>query len=276
MKCLITLCSILFSSLLHAQSHRVMDTIYANEHMNVALFFPSSIQQAIAGSTKFVFTYNREKEQHFGLLQATPGPNSNLLVIDSGGAIYSYIITYKRQLTKLTYFISTTESIGNAKGSEQIAQHSISLAIDPGFDKTKYKDFCSELLQQKASSKKLKRRVDGMELRLKKIIFDREELYFVIQIENKSSLDFDINFLHMGIETRKKGQNRSLQYVKQHPLYVHAMPTKITKSNASELVIVVPKFSISKERVVVLTLNERQGERNLKLLIPSKFINHPN
>ena len=75
-----------------------LDTIYANDEKNVALFFPDPIRQGITGSDNFVFTYNREKQQYFGLLQAKPGKESNLLVINQNGSIFSYIVRYKEQL----------------------------------------------------------------------------------------------------------------------------------------------------------------------------------
>ena len=65
-----------------AQAIKTLDTIYANDQKNVALFFPEPIRQGITGSDNFVFTYNREKEQYFGLLQAKPGKESNLLVVN--------------------------------------------------------------------------------------------------------------------------------------------------------------------------------------------------
>ncbi len=86
-----------------AQHSDALDTIYANDQNNVALFFPEPIRQGITGSENFVFTYNREKEQYFGLLQATPGKESNLLIINQNGAIFSYIVRYKKQLSKLNY-----------------------------------------------------------------------------------------------------------------------------------------------------------------------------
>jgi len=82
----------------------VLDTIYANEHKNVALFFPEPIRQGITGTENFVFTYNREKYQHLELLQATPGKESNLLVISTNGSIFSYILKYSERLDKLNYF----------------------------------------------------------------------------------------------------------------------------------------------------------------------------
>ena len=99
---------------MHKQ-HTVLDTIYANDTKNVALFFPEPIRQGITGSDNFVFTYNREREQYFGLLQAKPGKESNLLVVNRNGSIFSYIVSYKKQLSKLNYFIPLSNSIGNEK-----------------------------------------------------------------------------------------------------------------------------------------------------------------
>src|SRR5690606_5862133 len=86
------------------QAQKPLDTIYANDKKNVALFFPESIVQGITGASHFVFSYNREKEQYFGLLQAQPGEESNLLVVTDGGAVYSYILKYADTLPELNYF----------------------------------------------------------------------------------------------------------------------------------------------------------------------------
>ncbi|GAL65136.1 conjugative transposon protein TraN [Algibacter lectus] len=106
---------IIVSVSMNGQTTNILDTIYANDTKNVALFFPEPIRQGITGLENFVFTYNREKEQYFGLLQAKQGKESNLLVININGAIFSYIVRYKAQLSKLNYFIPMTSSIGNEK-----------------------------------------------------------------------------------------------------------------------------------------------------------------
>jgi len=53
-----------------------VDTIYAHEQKAVAMFFPNPIRQGLTGSSNCAFSYNRDKEQDFGLLQATPGEES--------------------------------------------------------------------------------------------------------------------------------------------------------------------------------------------------------
>ena len=80
MKKYINILTLIFVSVsMNAQTTSILDTIYANDTKNVALFFPEPIRQGITGSENFVFTYNREKEQYFGLLQAKQGKESNLL-----------------------------------------------------------------------------------------------------------------------------------------------------------------------------------------------------
>ncbi|MCB0447603.1 MAG: conjugal transfer protein, partial [Gelidibacter sp.] len=96
MKTILILMLVIFSNSLIAQ--KALDTIYVNDQKNVAMFFPEPIRQGITGKDNFVFTYNREKAQYFGLLQATPGPDSNLLAITNDGMVYSYILKYKEQL----------------------------------------------------------------------------------------------------------------------------------------------------------------------------------
>lgn len=268
----IVLCVTAFAK---AQNKEVLDTIYANDHKNVALFFPNPIRQGITGSENFVFTYNREQEQYFGLLQAQPGNESNLLIINNNGSIFSYIVKYKEELSRLNYFIPLSNAIGNEKPKKD--QLTTTEKQEPRFDKSKYYErFCSYLLQRKERIGRLKKRNNGIILTVENIVFDKEELYFVIKIENRSSLDYDLNFLNLSIETRKKGKKKSVQSLYQEPNFTYKLPEKIKENESKTLVYVLPKFSISNVRSVVLELNETNGERNIKLKISNEHINNPN
>ena len=253
-----------------------LDTIYANETKNVALFFPEPIRQGVTGSDNFVFTYNREKEQYFGLLQATPGKESNLLIINRNGAIFSYIVRYRKQLSKLNYFVSQSSSIGNEKpiiiDTTEVTEVE-NLVDNSTFYYTK---FSSYLLERKQRIGTIQKRNESIVLSVENIVFDKEELYFVIQIENKSSLDYDLNFLNLSLETRQKGKRKSLQKLFQKPIFKHNVPSRIAEGEVVKLVYVMPKFSISNDRRLVVELNEKNGERDLKLKVSHKYINNPN
>ena len=201
----------LISALAEAQTTEILDTIYANDTKNVALFFPEPIRQGITGSENFVFTYNREKEQYFGLLQAQPGKESNLLVINRNGSIFSYIVRYEAQLSKLNYFVPLSNSIGNEKPklADSIQTKTSEKSIDN--DTYYYQKFCS----------------------------------------------------YLSIETRQKGKKKSLQRLYQEPIFKHHLPSKIAVNETVRFIYIMPKFSLSNDRRVILELNEKAGERNI-------------
>ena len=268
---------IIVSAFAKAQQQPIsLDTIYANDTKNVALFFPEPIRQGITGSDNFVFTYNREKEQYFGLLQAKPGKESNLLVINRNGSIFSYIVRYKKQLSKLNYFIPLSNSIGNEKPivTDSVLVESSEELVDNST--YYYQKFCSYLLNRKQRIGRIKKRSEGIILNVENIVFDKDELYFVIEIENNSTLDYDLNFLNLSIETRQKGKRKSLQRLYKEPIYKHNLPSKIKESETVRFVYVMPKISLSNDRRAILELNEKDGERNIEMKLSHRYINNPN
>ncbi|MDO6761638.1 DUF4138 domain-containing protein [Tamlana sp. 2_MG-2023] len=276
MKSILAILLMFSFSLMKAQTTEILDTIYANDTKNVSLFFPEPIRQGITGSENFVFTYNREKEQYFGLLQAKPGKESNLLVINRNGSIFSYIVRYKAQLSKFNYFIPLSHSIGNErpKGTEPIQKE---LAKDSIDNKTfYYEKFCAYLLNKREYLGRNTSRFDGVILRLENIVFDKQELYFVIQIRNNSTLDYDLNFLKFSIETRQKGKKKSVQRLPLDPNLIYNLPSKVEKNGFARFIYVMPKFSTSNNRRMILELNEKDGERNIKMKVSHKYINNPN
>ncbi|MFB9053093.1 DUF4138 domain-containing protein [Formosa undariae] len=283
MKPFISISSLLFSlssvtTFAQGTIHKniAVDTIYANDTKNVALFFPEPIRQGITGADHFIFTFNRETENHLGLLQAKPGKESNLLVINKNGSIFSYIVKYKRELSQFNYFIPLSNSIGNERPETLNPKPTDSVEPKINSRDYYYQRFCDYLLERQQNLGKINKQYQGIELSVDNIVFDTEELYFVIQIKNKSSLDFDLNFLKLSVETRQKGKQKSLQRLYFEPIYIQNMPSKIARQETTKLVYVLPKFSLSNDRRAILELNEKKGERNIELKISHRFINHPN
>lgn len=282
--------SLILSIILVAFSHsRInaqveLDTIYANDIKNVALFFPEPIQQGIAGSDNFVLTYNREKEQTFALLQATPGKESNLLVISNSGAVFSYIVKYSEELQNLNYFIEKSGSIGNVN---RVLVDSENVKIETDLplneeikssliDRIYLKKFSSYLLNKSATSVKLRKRNEKIVLKLEDIVFHKDHLYFVMEIQNRSAIDYEMNFLKVSVKTRKNGKKKSMQNLIMDPVFKYDMPDKIGVGESARFVYAMPKFSIADDKLVMLDLNERNGERNMKLKIKQRFVNNPN
>ena len=172
MKTYLLISAILLTGIqLYSQKAERLDTIFANEHKNVALFFPQPISQGITGASHFVFSHNRERQQYFGLLQAKPGTESNLLVIDAGGSVYSYILKYRKDLSRLNYFIQGTERIGNAKPDRPGPAKKVEPKRNQFDRETHYRNFCFYLLNKKERIGRVKKRNQGIILSVENIVF---------------------------------------------------------------------------------------------------------
>lgn len=262
MKTFITLLLLLF--IMSIQAQKPLDTIYANDRKNVSLFFPNPIRQGITGASNFVFTYNREKEQYFGLLQAKPGTESNLLAVTSDGKVYSYILKYSDKLLKLNYFIHEDESIGNESPVMKTPKTENNIATSK-MDRTAYFGRASEYLLKSSSETIATKCKKGIRLRLRKMAYDASEVYLVMEVRNKSGIDFEIDYLNVYRTNGNNKRKASYQRLRQEVVYKHKMPNAIADGKSQRFVFVLPKFVLGDNEKLMLELKERNGSRKVVL-----------
>ena len=259
--------TLLFLSLalsISISAQQPLDTIYANEQKNVALFFPSPIRQGITGGSHFVFTYNREKEQYFGLLQAKPGSESNLLTVTSDGSVYSYILQYSEKLSKLNYFVAANESIGNeAPLDKPVLQSKKNIVTDenkiPYFQRA-----CNSLLKPKSQVIATERK-QGIKLELEQMVYDGSEVYLVIKIKNTSGINFEIDYLNVYRINGNNKRKASCQHLPQAVIYQHNSSNIILNGQSQQFVYVLPKFVLGDNEKLMLELKELNGSRKVIL-----------
>ncbi len=264
-----------------AKEPQQLDTIYANNTMNMALFFPSDIRQGIVGSENFVFTYNREKGQTLGLLKATKGEQSNLLVITTDGKVYSYIIKYADSLAELNRFVSLFESIGDEKsGRSRVSsgQDSISSQITEeegksidsiSVGKGKYsKEFieksCASLLKR-PERKNIVKRKNGMSLSIKNFVYYKDLVFMQFEIKNESGIDFDVDTLEVFKAIGNNKRKSSYQELAINPIHIYRMPEKVRHGGTARFVYVMKKFTLGDSEKVLIQANESNGSRQITL-----------
>ncbi|MCM4152026.1 MAG: DUF4138 domain-containing protein [Arenibacter sp.] len=273
MKKLIPLLGLLIiMATLEAQNGKVIDTIYANEQKTVSLFFPGPIRQGVTGASNFAFSFNREKAQYFGLLQATPGEESNLLVVTQDGGIYSYLLRYSQKLERLNYFIAGSESIGNERTGPTILPHqelsSIDLDTIPNSDKAlDYPKLCSQLLRNPRPFDQIKYK-DGVTIGMTKSIYYLNEVYVVFEIDNDSQIDFEINTLNLYKANGTKKRKASYQELLLSPIYQYKVPLTVPKGQQVQFVCVYPKFTLGVREKLLVKLEELNGARDVLVKRP--------
>lgn len=253
-----------------------LKTIFTNEKDAVALFFPSTIGQALTGSENFTFSYNRESPQHVGIVQGVKGNRSNLLIITENGDVFSYWLAYRKVLDTLNYFVAGTERIGNETPAYNLSRmYSVPKNVSlkkPAPTKTDtlryhkeyFRKFSSYHLKHNDNLLK-KRRKKGLFLRLRDLIYVKTEVYVVIEIRNRSGIDLEMDYLKI---LKVHGNNRRKSSYQKLPLdilYRHNFPDKVKDGESASFVVVLPKFTLGDSEKLMLELSELHGSRNIRL-----------
>ena len=251
----------------NSQNGKVMDTIYANEQMTVSLFFPDPIRQGVTGSSNYAFSFNRERAQYFGLLQATPGEESNLLVVTQDGGVYSYLLRYSQKLEKLNYFIDNSDRIGHERaGPSMVSQVKLSLAdsdtIPTSDEFVDYPKLCSQLLRNPRPFDQIKYK-DGVTISMTKSIYYANDVYVVFEIENGSQIDFEINTLNLYKVNGNNKRKASYQELLLPPIFQFQMPQLVPKGQTIQFVCVYPKFTLGAREKLLVKLEELHGNRDV-------------
>ena len=247
------------------------DTLYANQTHNLALFFPSPIRQAVTGSENFTFSYDRERAKPFGLLQASPGTKSNLLVITSDGSAYSFLLEFQEQLQALNRFVAADESIGNEKGSLESVSDTIFRAkpmfpLDNSVLKyrdeyfKKFSSYHTKQSHQPLASKRKK----GLIVRLLNMVYNRQEVYAILEIENRSDIDFEVDYMKIFKANGNKRRKSSYQKTAIVPIYTYNAPEIVKLDESKRFALVFSKFTLGESERLLGELKEFNGSRIIR------------
>ncbi|SNY99540.1 DUF4138 domain-containing protein [Flagellimonas pacifica] len=250
---------------------KAQENLYANESHVVTLFFPSPIRQALTGAEHFTFSYNRDSGQHFGILQANKGDDSNLLVLTADGRAYAYGLSYSKHLPITHHFIEVGESIGRETETKVT---SIPLVCDtiPKIELTKRIDAEKEMvvkgaeyvLGRKTEILKTKRK-NGLILRLKELFYHADQVYVELEIQNRSEIDFELDILEIYRVNGKKGRRSSHQKLELKSIFKYNQPHIVRSGHGHCFVHVVPKFTLGDSEKLLVELHEKKGSRIVKV-----------
>ncbi|MEC3908793.1 DUF4138 domain-containing protein [Tamlana sp. 2201CG12-4] len=205
-----------------------------------------------------------EKEQYFGLLQGSPGSESNLLTITNDGLVYSYILKYKDTISRLNYFISQAESIGYEKPKNKISEVKTSNSGKTEAQKSYYKKFCNYLLETKSKSIAVKRK-KGVTLKLITTTYHKGEVYMKFEIRNNSEINFELDYLNVLIVNGNKKRKSSYQKLQQKVIYRYKISSCIKAKSLSRFIYVLPKFVLGKNEELQVEFQELNGSRSIVL-----------
>ena len=130
-------------------------------------------------------------------------------------------------------------------------------------------------LKNKSDLKHLGERRYKIETTLKGIYVKNDMLYFHLNLKNKSNISYDINYTKFTIVDRKKLKKQAVQelpinYVR---VYNGKRPEKVFVGQEYHTVVAFNKFTLSSDKKLVISINEKGGGRHLEFdVTPSDII----
>lgn len=243
------------------------DTLYVNDTHNLALLFPSPIERAITGHPDFSFGFDGEGRMRLGLLQGHPGRDSNLLVLTRDGSIYSYALAYRKVLKKGHRFIGEGERIGRFPGEKPL--DSLRLKTGESFkapselERLHFEKGSLYFLGKGRKGKGKTMRKGGVRLRIWEPAYFGTETYVVMELENCSKIDFEVDDVSLYRVQGKPGKSASYQKLELLPLYKHQMPSVVRVGRSSSFAFVLPKFTLRDGERLRVEVLEKRGSRGL-------------
>ena len=219
------------------------DTIEAGLNKTISILFPQMIKAVDRGSRDLLVQKLQDAEH---LLQVKAGrenfPETNMTVLTVDGKLYSFIVRYTADPVRLCWKIDSGLSV---------------------FDKIR---------NQPATISGIWDNRFEMHLRLQGLYIEQDILYFQIELENTSSIGYDIEMLRLYTRDKRQGKRTASQEIQMQPLYTHGNTHAVPAQSLQTLVIALPSFTIPDKKNCYISLNEKNGGRRLRIRIRNKDI----
>ena len=133
-----------------------------------------------------------------------------------------------------------------------------------------YRIFCENNYLQKTIFKRSFRQNKKIVLKLNNILVDRDEISFVLQIENNSKREFKVD----GLSFFRKSVVGQLEKIIR-PLYTFNLQDALDPDSVNEMVYVFKNFKISNKELIYIALAEEDSNNMVILPLDNKQVNFP-
>jgi len=97
-------------------------------------------------------------------------------------------------------------------------------------------------------------------------------VYYQLNLQNKSPIDYDINFLRFYVRDKKKAKRTAVQEAEITPVYVAGNTSTVKANTHNSIVVALSKFTIPDAKYLAIEIGEKSGGRNLLMKVNNRKI----
>ncbi len=227
-------------------------------HKTTLLIFPSAIQSADRGDA---YVLAEKVKGVDNVLKVKAGQKdfkqSNLSVITTDGKVYSFIVNYADDPPYQTIDLRKE----TAKPPVQFSGLSL--------NKEQIADEMNTVARQKSFLHGVKQYRFQMKFKLRDIYVKNDLLFFRFTLNNKTKLNYNIDFLRFYIKDKKQPKRTAMQEKEIHPVELKILSSK-ENDTVKIIIAAFKKFSIADDKNFIIEMMEKDGDRNFLLEVPQR------
>jgi hypothetical protein len=223
-------------------------TIELSTDKTTSLVFPFAIRHVDRGSANILVQDIPESPNILLVKAAIPNFDStNLSVVTTDGSVYAFSVRFNFCPAAWVWNIPVQSVASIRTYSNAIA---VNLLTMRGARDCSY----------------------NMEAKVSGIYIKDQVIYYQLLLNNKSPIDYDVDFLRFYIRDRRKTKRTASQENEMVPLYVAGNITTIKGCSKNTIVVAMEKFTVPDAKYLAIEINEHNGGRHLLLKVGNKHI----
>lgn len=239
-------------------------------YKTTSLIFPAAITNVDRGSDDIIIQKAAAVENVLRVKAASDGfDETNLSVITSDGRFYHFNVRYNARPAVLAFQVDAEKAHSVKTPLSAPAPVSLSAASTN-----------ETYLRQLAAQASIERRNIRNEadnryetgLKLTGLYLYRDWFLYKLIVSNTSAVTYNIQELGFHISDAKKVKRTATQEIQLEPVMVIGSEQPVAGNSERMIIAILPKQVIAGDKRLVITLNEKNGGRNLKCGIPTKTL----
>lgn len=191
-------------------------------------------------------------------------PETNVSVITDDGTFYTLNVDYSSSPESFSYVITDSSHISKQKD--------LALFNDVEINEVEQNVISKNILKSKRYIYNLAARKDNVNFSVWNVYVRNNTLFLHLQLHNKSSINYDIDFIKYYITDRKTMKKTASQETVLEPVFQNGFSPIVENKRRMDWVVAFDKFTIPEDRQFVIEIQEKNGGRHFKFNVPASDI----
>lgn len=237
------------------------DVIYVPTNKTIALVFKHPIKYIDRGTADILVQQVTEAESIVLVKAAVDHfKETSLSVITDNGGVYSFQVKYASSPVANTLYIKENSSLPYPA----INTNTISPAV--------IASYAYGIIDNTKTVRGIRQKKWGISASVKGIYIKDNVLFLQLEVDNESSLDYDIDLLRLYITERVKPKRTASQEQEQKLLQVTGNIRTVKAGTTNIIVVALQKFTIPDAKYLAIQLMEKNGGRHISLKLQNRKI----